>query len=137
VLTGPLPHGWVQARHAPLEADGGPWHASCWPPTDPPLGGRADVADAAGLRARGRPAGAAHLRRLTEATSKLQAVVDQSSDGILVLDGEGVVQLWSPALEALTGTDETSATGQLLSESVRTTTPRALRATRSRPGASC
>lgn len=64
--------------------------------------------------------GSEHLRSLTEATSNLQAVVDQSSDGILVLDGAGTVQLWSPALTALTGHDVTAATGQPLSALVRT-----------------
>ena len=64
--------------------------------------------------------GSEHLRSLTEATSNLQAVVDQSSDGILVLDGAGTVQLWSPALTALTGHDVATATGQPLSALVRT-----------------
>ena len=64
--------------------------------------------------------GSDHLRSLTEATSNLQAVVDQSSDGILVLDGAGTVQLWSPALTALTGHDVATATGQPLAALVRT-----------------
>jgi PAS domain S-box-containing protein len=64
--------------------------------------------------------GAAHLRRLTEETSKLQAVVDQSSDGILVLDGGGSVLLWSPALTALTGRTEAEAVGRPLSGLVQT-----------------
>jgi len=64
--------------------------------------------------------GSEHLRSLTEATSNLQAVVDQSSDGILVLDGAGTVQLWSPALTALTGHDEATAAGQPLADLVRT-----------------
>jgi PAS domain S-box-containing protein len=67
--------------------------------------------------------GSEHLRSLTEATSNLQAVVDQSSDGILVLDGAGTVQLWSPALTALTGHDEATATGQPLAALVRTVGP--------------
>jgi len=59
---------------------------------------------------------AEHVQRLTEATSKLQAVVDQSSDGILVLDGAGTVQLWSPALSALTGCTEREAVGRPLDD---------------------
>jgi PAS domain S-box-containing protein len=67
--------------------------------------------------------GAAHVQRLTEETSKLKAVVDQSSDGILVLDGEGRVQLWSPALEALTGRPELAALGRPLGQLVATLLP--------------
>lgn len=119
VLSGPLPHGWVQALVAPLEADGEPLGALVLATRDKgrPLGEAeltllTPLASALAVALRG----AAHLRRLTEATSKLQAVVDQSSDGILVLDGDGVVQLWSPALTALTGADEQAATGRPLGE---------------------
>jgi PAS domain S-box-containing protein len=55
--------------------------------------------------------GTDHLRRLVEETSKLQAVVDRSSDGILVLDSDGAVQLWSPAVEQLTGRSAYEALG--------------------------
>ncbi|MGB8649389.1 MAG: ATP-binding protein [Mycobacteriales bacterium] len=65
--------------------------------------------------------GAAHLSRLVEERSKLKAVVDQSSDGILVLDGYGAVQLWSPAVEALTGRTETAAVGRPLAAVFPTT----------------
>jgi PAS domain S-box-containing protein len=125
VLTGPLPHGWVQAIVAPLEADGVPLGALVLATREKPkLLGEAELtlltplASALAVALRG----AAHLRRLTEETSKLQAVVDQSSDGILVLDGSGAVQLWSPALTALTGRAEAEAHGRLLSASMRTTT---------------
>jgi PAS domain S-box-containing protein len=64
--------------------------------------------------------GAEHLRRLTEVTGNLQAVVDQSSDGICVLDDAGAVQLWSTALTALTGHDEAAATGQPLAALIQT-----------------
>ena len=64
--------------------------------------------------------GAEHLRSLTEVTSNLQTVVDQSSDGILVLDGAGTVELWSPALAALTGHGQDEALGQPLSALIRT-----------------
>ncbi len=118
VFTGPLPHGWLQAIVAPLEADGEPLGALVLATRDRarPLGAAeltllTPLASALAVALRG----AAHLRRLTEATSKLQAVVDESSDGILVLDGEGHVQLWSPALHALTGVDEATATGRPLS----------------------
>ena len=116
-LGGDLPHGWTSAVVAPLEADGVPLGVLVLASRErsravgagelvllSPLASALAVA----LRS------AAHLRRLTEATSKLQAVVDQSSDGILVLDGAGAVQLWSPALTVLTGQVETAALGRPL-----------------------
>jgi PAS domain S-box-containing protein len=66
--------------------------------------------------------GAAHLRRLVDERSKLGAVIEQSSDGILVLDGEGLVQLWSPAVTRLTGLDEESAVGRQLGRLLTTST---------------
>ena len=119
VLPAPLPHGWAQALTAPLEADGlqlgvlvlvSRGRSRSLGASDLTLLSPLAAALAVALR------GAAHLRRLTEATSKLQAVVDQSSDGILVLDGVGRVQLWSPALAALTGHDETRALGRELAD---------------------
>jgi PAS domain S-box-containing protein len=61
-------------------------------------------------------ASAEHLDRLTAESSKLRAVVDESSDGILVLDGDGIVQLWNPALERLSGRGESQAIGAPLAE---------------------
>ena len=124
VLSGPLPHGWAQAIVAPLEADGQPLGALVLASRGKTkLLGAAELtlltplASALAVALRG----AAHLRRLTEETSKLQAVVDQSSDGILVLDGAGAVQLWSPALTAMTGRTEAAALGRPLATLVRTT----------------
>ena len=126
VLTGPLPHGWVGAIVAPLEADGEPLGALVLATRErATLLGAAELtlltplASALAVALRG----AAHLRRLTEETSKLQAVVDQSSDGILVLDGDGTVLLWSPAVTELTGHEEADALGRPLDELVRATTP--------------
>ena len=117
-LSGPLPHGWASALVAPLEADGVPLGLLVLASRDRRrhLGAGeltllSPLASALAVALQG----AAHLRRLTEATSKLQVVVDQSSDGILVLDGEGTVQLWSPALVALTGCSEADAVGFPLS----------------------
>ena len=70
--------------------------------------------------------GVAHLHRLTEESSKLQAVIDQSSDGILVLDDEGVVQIWSPALAVISGRDEQTALGYPLGSVLRASTPAGL-----------
>ena len=118
-------HGWTGALLAPLESDGrrlgalalgtrdrhrrlGPAQLTLLTPLAAAL--------AVSLR------GSDHLRRLLEETSKLQAVVDRSSDGILVLDGDGVVQLWSPAVEALTGHGGFGAVGAPLSDVVEATT---------------
>src|SRR5450756_1573607 len=105
---------------APLEAEGAPMGAVA-------LG----TASRTGLRARDLSVftplasalaaalrGAQYQTRLHEQTSKLAVVVEQSSDGILVLDGNGVVQLWSPALTALVGVDEAAAVGRPLSRLV-------------------
>jgi PAS domain S-box-containing protein len=119
VLPESAEHGWSGALLAPLEADGRRLgalalgtrdrHRRLGPPQLTLLTPLA-AALAVGLR------GADHLRRLMEETSKLQAVVDRSSDGILVLDGEGVVQLWSPAAEALTGQHVLGALGSRLGD---------------------
>jgi PAS domain S-box-containing protein len=60
--------------------------------------------------------GAEHLDRLIEETSKLHAVVDQSTEGILMVDGDGVVQMWSRALAELTGISATDASGGRVAE---------------------
>jgi PAS domain S-box-containing protein len=125
VLGGPLPDGWHRALLAPLEAEGrrvgvvvlatrdrhralGPRELTLLTPLTSAL--------AVALR------GAAHLARLVEERSKLKAVVDQSSDGILVLDGDGTVQLWSPAVEVLTGRSELAALGRPLASLLATAT---------------
>jgi signal transduction histidine kinase len=58
--------------------------------------------------------GAEHLTRLIEETGKLQAVVDHSSDGIVVVDGDSQVQVWSPSMHALSGLPTALATGRPL-----------------------
>lgn len=60
--------------------------------------------------------GAEHLGRLQEETSKLQAVVEQSAEGIVVIDGDGLVQMWSQALTELTGTTAGDAAGRPVTE---------------------
>lgn len=117
-------HGWTGALLAPLEADGRRLGVVALAtrdrhrrlgPADLTLLTPLAAALAVSLR------GADHVRQLVEETSKLQAVVDRSSDGILVLDGDGVVQLWSPAVEALTGQPSTAALGLRLGALVPTT----------------
>src|SRR3954468_6028595 len=121
-----LPSGWARAVVAPLEAEGRRLGAVVLATRDrhQTLGSReltllTPLASALAVALRG----AAHVQRLTEETSKLKAVVDQSSDGILVLDGDGHVQLWSPALEALTGRPELAAIGRPLGQLVATLQP--------------
>jgi PAS domain S-box-containing protein len=58
--------------------------------------------------------GAEHLDRLVEETSKLHAVVEQSTEGILMVDGGGVVQMWSRALADLTGVAGTEVAGRTI-----------------------
>ncbi|GAC1444778.1 MAG: hypothetical protein NVSMB55_22320 [Mycobacteriales bacterium] len=118
-----LPTGWARAVVAPLEAEGRRLGAVILASRDrrQQLGRReltllTPLASALAVALRG----AAHVQRLTEETSKLKAVVDQSSDGILVLDGAGHVQLWSPALEVLTGREELAALGRPLGQLVAT-----------------
>lgn len=126
VLSGALPAGWLKAVVAPLEADGEPLGMLVLASRDKSrrLGPEeltllTPLASALAVALKG----AAHLQKLTEETSKLQAVVDQSSEGILVLDEQGRVQLWSPALAALTGQSETGALGRSLGELIRTSGP--------------
>jgi PAS domain S-box-containing protein len=126
VLPESLTHAWTGALLAPLEADGRRLGALCVATRDPHRRLRsADLSLLTPLAAALAVAlrGTDHLRRLVEETSKLQAVVDRSSDGIAVLDGDGVVQIWSPAAEALTGLGAYEALGLPLGALVRTTTP--------------
>jgi PAS domain S-box-containing protein len=60
--------------------------------------------------------GAEHLNRLLEETSKLQAVVEQSAEGISLIDGERVVQMWSHALAELTGISAADASGRPIAD---------------------
>ncbi len=114
-----LPDGWTHAVLAPLEAEGRRLGAVVLASRDrrTSLGQReltllTPLASSLAVALRG----AAHVQRLTEETSKLKAVVEQSSDGILVLDGAGLVQLWSPAVERLTGRSEEAALGRPLAQ---------------------
>jgi PAS domain S-box-containing protein len=56
--------------------------------------------------------GAEHLDRLVEETSKLQAIVEQSAEGIVMVDGAGLVQTWSGAFAKLTGIAAGAAVGR-------------------------
>ena len=60
--------------------------------------------------------GTEHLVRLVAETSKLQAVVEQSAEGIMVIDGDGLIEVWSRALAEITGVVAGDATGRPLAE---------------------
>lgn len=79
----------------------------------------APLASALGVALRG----AQYQSRMHEQTSNLATVLDQSSDGILVLDGKGEVALWSPALAALAGRSATEAVGHPLAELINAVDP--------------
>jgi PAS domain S-box-containing protein len=124
-LDNDLPDGWKRALLAGLEAEGSRIgvlvlasnNKSELSPGDVTL--LTPLASALGIALRG----AEHLDRLVEETSKLKAVVDHSSDGILVLDGEGQVLVWNPAMAALTGVAAEAAGGQRLGEILTTVDP--------------
>jgi PAS domain S-box-containing protein len=60
--------------------------------------------------------GAERQDQLLEETSKLHAIVEQSTEGILMTDGDGAVQMWSHSLAELTGVASDDASGRPLSE---------------------
>jgi PAS domain S-box-containing protein len=57
-----------------------------------------------------------HLDRLVEETSKLQAIAEESTEGILMLDGDGVVRMWSQACTDLTEIPRAAASGRRLAD---------------------
>jgi signal transduction histidine kinase len=115
-----LPPGWGRTFLAPLEADGRR------------LGVLVLVGEGNRLKARDLAVlsplvsalavalrGADHLTRLVEESDKLQAVVDHSSDGILVLDADSRVLVWSPSMHALSGLPPSLAVGRRLPQLLR------------------
>ncbi len=56
-------------------------------------------------------AGAA-FNALTEETAKLTAVVDNTSDGIAMIDDTGTIRIWSRTLERMTGVPAAAVLGQ-------------------------
>ena len=115
-----LPDGWGRTLIAPLDAEGlrlGILVLAGRQAWRPSLVGR-DLAVLTPLVSALAVAlrGAEHHTGLIAETSKLKAVVDHSSDGILVLDSESRVVLWSPAMTALTGVDADLAAGRRLGD---------------------
>ncbi|HSP36279.1 MAG TPA: ATP-binding protein [Frankiaceae bacterium] len=119
--------GWGQALLSPLEAEGRRLGALVLVAPVAPRRKDTDLNDrdldvlapllsALGVALRG----AEHLSRLVEETGKLHAVVDHSSDGILVLDGEGRVQVWNRAMASISGVPAELANGRSLRELLST-----------------
>ena len=83
------------------------------------------LAPVAAIHLAGR--GSVRAANLLEATRaehmRLERVVDGASDGILLLDQDGVVQVWNPAMEAMTGLPSQLTVGRsvdrVLTSSVR------------------
>jgi signal transduction histidine kinase len=50
------------------------------------------------------------LSALTAETAKLQAVVNNATDGICVVDSQGAILLWSPAAQRITGVNQPDPT---------------------------
>ena len=123
VRTG-LPDRWGRMLLAPLDAEGIRLGvlALVEPPTRRPQLKERDLAVftplVSALGAALRAAG--HLERLVAETSKLKAVVDFSSDGIYVLDPEGRVVVWNPAIAHVTGVGADAAVGRPLTEVMST-----------------
>jgi PAS domain S-box-containing protein len=118
ILDDGLPPGWAQAMAAPLEADATRIGTVVVGWTRGDRRRARDLAVFASLASSLAVAlsRAQHVARLVEETSKLRAVLDQSSDGILVLDGVGRVTIWNPAVARLSGHAEEHAVGRSLGE---------------------
>ncbi len=93
-VRGALVLGWV---HAPTR--GRRWARSGADHVDPAMLAAVAAAVAGAHRA------LAHLGALVAESSKLQAVVDHSTDGVAVVAADGSVLVWSPAMRQLTGSD--------------------------------
>jgi PAS domain S-box-containing protein len=75
------------------------------------------------LAARGQLRATSLLERLRSDHDRLTRVVDGAHDGIVLLDRSGTVQVWNPAMEAMTGLPSQLVVGQpierVLTEAVR------------------
>ena len=68
------------------------------------------------LAARGATRNAELLTTVRTDRDRLNRVIDGASDGILLLDRDGVVQVWNPAMERLTGLGEGEVAGQRIAD---------------------
>ncbi len=116
-----LPEGWGRTLVAPLEAEGRRMGVLVLVTATRRSLRTRDLAILSPLVSALAVAlrGADHLMRLVEESGKLQAVVDHSSDGILVVDGDSCVQVWSPSMHSLSGLPPALATGRALNTLLR------------------
>lgn len=73
--------------------------------------GEVAVLEALAAEAAGALQKAELLESILEERRKLFTVVDNTSDGILAIDADGIVQTWNPGLEAITGYEARSILG--------------------------
>ncbi|MBC7638713.1 MAG: hypothetical protein H7231_02900 [Rhodoferax sp.] len=97
-VRGALVLGWL---HAPSR--GRRWARTGADHVDPAMLAAVAAAVAGAHRAE------AHLDALVAESSKLQAVVDHSTDGVAVVAADGSVLVWSPTMRQLTGSDPVSS----------------------------
>jgi PAS domain S-box-containing protein len=120
-IQGEVVRAWQTALAAPLDADGsrmgvvvlGRGNRTHFTPRERTL--LTSMADslAAAL------GNAEHQARAAEEATKLKAVVDQSSDGIFLLDHEGNVRLWNPAMSRISGRSAGEVLGQPLAHALQ------------------
>jgi PAS domain S-box-containing protein len=113
VETADLPLGWHSAMTAPVVVEGRPSGSAVVATTGSARLQSRDLTTLSSLVGSFAVAvqNADHMVRLVEETSKLRAVVDQASDGIIVLGQHGVIEVWSPAMALLTGVSSADAIG--------------------------
>src|SRR5256714_1583532 len=58
-------------------------------------------------------------RQMEEETNKLGRIVEHSSEGIVLADADGIVVLWSPSMERMTGVTEVEAVGKSMAYLLR------------------
>ncbi|MDX6229181.1 MAG: hypothetical protein QOI76_2571 [Frankiales bacterium] len=66
------------------------------------------------------------FEELSAERSRLEAIVQHASDGILLVDGAGRVCSWNPALTLMTGRDQQAALGMPLGDALSATTENSL-----------
>ena len=63
------------------------------------------------------------LGEVTSERDRLNRIIVGASDGIALLDAEGCIDVWNPAMEALTGVDAKTAVGRPIQSALHGTTP--------------
>jgi PAS domain S-box-containing protein len=118
LVAADLPFGWQSAMVAPLVVDGERVGTVVVATTGraqfktPDLTTLSPLVGSLGVAIRN----ADYMTQLFEETSKLRAVVEQASDGIVVLGTDRVVHVWSPAMARVTGVAAERAIGARLGD---------------------